>query len=62
MFPAANRLALTDEAVASSAAIDIIVKPASPSAGSAAWASAVSPNCSTSAVVSAPNVPSEMST
>ena len=43
MLPAAKTLALTDDDVASSAAIAIIVKPASPSAGSAAWASAVSP-------------------
>ena len=62
MLPAAKRLALTDDDVASSAAIDIIVKPASPSAGSAACASAVSPYCWTSSVVRAPKVPSEMST
>ena len=39
-FWAANELALTDDEVASSAAIDIIVKPAVPSDGRAASASA----------------------
>ena len=42
-FCAANELALTDDDVASRAAIDIIVKPAAPSDGRAASASAVSP-------------------
>ena len=40
---AAYMFAFTDDDVASSAATDIIAKPASPSDGLAAWASAVSP-------------------
>ena len=43
MLPAAKTFALTDDEVASSAAMAIIVNPACPSEGSAAWASAVSP-------------------
>ena len=54
MPPAANTLALIDDAVASRAAIAIIVKPACPSAGSAALASAVSPLAITSSTVSVP--------
>ena len=41
--PEAYRVALTEDAVASRAAIAMIVKPASPSAGRAASAIAVSP-------------------
>ena len=41
--PEAYSVALTDEAVASSAAMAIIAKPASPSVGRAASAIAVSP-------------------
>ena len=55
--PAAKRFELIDEAVARRAAIAMIVNPASPSAGRAASASAVSPCSITSGTVSVPKTP-----
>jgi hypothetical protein len=55
--PAAKMFELIEDAVASSAAIAMIVKPASPSAGRAASAKAVSPCSITSSTVSVPKTP-----
>ena len=58
--PEAYSVALTEEVVASSAATAIIVNPASPSAGRAASAIAVSPYSITSSTVRVPKTPSEI--
>ena len=61
-FDEAYRVAFVELAVASSAAIAMTVNPASPSAGRAASAIAVSPYPMTSVTVRAPKTPSAIST
>jgi hypothetical protein len=56
-LPAAKTFELTEDAVASSAVIAMIVNPASPSTGRAASASAVSPCSITSSIGSVPKTP-----
>ncbi len=58
----AYSVAFTDEDVARSAAIVTAVKPAFPSAGRAASATAVAPYLVTSATVSVPKTPTEIAT
>ena len=61
-FDDAYSVAFVEAAVESNAAIAITVNPASPSAGRAASAIAVSPYSTTWAVVSVPKTPSEIRT
>ena len=56
-LPAAKMLELTEDDVARSAVMAMIVNPASPSTGRAASASAVSPFAITSSTVSVPKTP-----